>query len=72
MAGRIDAPAKCELRSVIRFLEAEGWFVEDDRCSCFLLDFTMTLRRAILTSGVFLIHGNACPHGAVVTQQFLE
>ena len=24
MAATIDAPAKCELRSVIRFLQAEG------------------------------------------------
>ncbi|GBM63233.1 hypothetical protein AVEN_145939-1 [Araneus ventricosus] len=39
MAGRIDAPAKCELRIVIRFLQAEGWFIEDDQCSCFLPDF---------------------------------
>ncbi|GBM18822.1 hypothetical protein AVEN_203100-1 [Araneus ventricosus] len=30
------------------------------------------LRRAILTSGVVLIHENTCPHKAVVTQQLLE
>ncbi|GBM03057.1 hypothetical protein AVEN_14566-1 [Araneus ventricosus] len=41
-AGRIDAPAKCELHSAVRFLQAEGWFVENDRCSCFLSDFTTT------------------------------
>ncbi|GBN00116.1 hypothetical protein AVEN_84473-1 [Araneus ventricosus] len=42
MAGGIDAPAKCELRSVISFLQAEGWFVENDQCSCFLSDLMMT------------------------------
>ncbi|GBL91736.1 hypothetical protein AVEN_71375-1 [Araneus ventricosus] len=30
------------------------------------------LRRAILTSGVVLIHDNAHPHSSVVTQQLLE
>ncbi|GBN34459.1 hypothetical protein AVEN_68090-1 [Araneus ventricosus] len=29
------------------------------------------LRRAILASGVVLIHDNACPHSAVETHEFL-
>ncbi|GBL85292.1 hypothetical protein AVEN_222756-1 [Araneus ventricosus] len=44
MAGRIDAPVKCELCRVIRFLQAEGWFEENDQCSCFLSSFTMTAK----------------------------
>ncbi|GBM19690.1 hypothetical protein AVEN_199858-1 [Araneus ventricosus] len=68
MAGRIDAPAKCELRSVILFLQAEGWFVE---ISC-ISQTLRRLRKFILTSGVVLIHDNARPHSAVVTQQLLE
>ncbi|GBL77480.1 hypothetical protein AVEN_41865-1 [Araneus ventricosus] len=35
---------KCELHSVIRFLQAEGWFVENDQCSCFLSDFARTAK----------------------------
>ncbi|GBM95081.1 hypothetical protein AVEN_111037-1 [Araneus ventricosus] len=45
MAGRIDAPSKCELRSVILFLQAAGWFVKGDQCSCSLSDFTTTAMR---------------------------
>ncbi|GBM63761.1 hypothetical protein AVEN_43373-1 [Araneus ventricosus] len=71
MANRIDSPAKCELRSAIRFSIAEGWFVEKDQFSYFLSDFTK-LRRPILTSGVVLIHDNARFHKNVVTQQLLE
>ncbi|GBM97468.1 hypothetical protein AVEN_176927-1 [Araneus ventricosus] len=44
MASRTDDPAKCELRSVIRFLQAEGWFMENDQCSCFFSDLTMTAK----------------------------
>ncbi|GBN08099.1 hypothetical protein AVEN_273850-1 [Araneus ventricosus] len=54
MASRTDAPAKSELLSVIRFLRAEGWFMENDQCSCFFSDLMMNP-----TSGVDLIHGNA-------------
>ncbi|GBO15530.1 hypothetical protein AVEN_249363-1 [Araneus ventricosus] len=63
MAGRIGALAKCELRSFIRFLQANGWFVENDQRSCFWSDF-MRLRRAILTSGDVFIHNNTHPHSA--------
>ncbi|GBM23816.1 hypothetical protein AVEN_32737-1 [Araneus ventricosus] len=41
MAGRIDASVKSNLRSFIRFHEAESWFVEKDQWSCFFSDFTM-------------------------------
>ncbi|GBM34997.1 hypothetical protein AVEN_240359-1 [Araneus ventricosus] len=33
---------------------------------------SLKLRRAILTFGVVLIHDNAHPHSAVVTQELLE
>ncbi|GBN03122.1 hypothetical protein AVEN_98388-1 [Araneus ventricosus] len=68
MACRIVDPVKCELRSVIRFLQAEGWFVGASV-------YCQTLRRlqgAILTSGVVLIHDNALPNNAVITQPLLE
>ncbi|GBN45803.1 hypothetical protein AVEN_77494-1 [Araneus ventricosus] len=68
MAGRIDASGKCELHLFFAFCEAEGVFVENDQCGC----FCQTLRRAIPTSGVILIHDNVHPHSAVVTQQLLE
>ena len=32
MAATIDAPAKCELRSVIRFLQAEGCSAAEIHC----------------------------------------
>ncbi|GBN54584.1 Histone-lysine N-methyltransferase SETMAR, partial [Araneus ventricosus] len=67
----IDAPAKYELRSFIRFLQAEGWFVENDQCSYFLSVYTR-LGRVILISGVVLIHDNTRPHSTVVTLQLLE
>ncbi|GBM61663.1 hypothetical protein AVEN_161283-1 [Araneus ventricosus] len=51
---------------------AEGWFVEDDQCSCFLSDFTTTAKSPILTSGVDLILDNARPQSAGVTQKLLE
>ncbi|GBN47147.1 hypothetical protein AVEN_91086-1 [Araneus ventricosus] len=70
MAGRIHAPAKCELRSFIRFLQAEGWVVENDQCSCLMSNFTR-LQTAILTSGDVLIHDNTRHHSAVVTQHLL-
>ncbi|GBN75282.1 hypothetical protein AVEN_141478-1 [Araneus ventricosus] len=70
MSGRIDAPAKCELRSDIRLFQAKDWFVENDQCSCFLSDFTR-MRRALPTSGDVLIRDNTRPHSAVVTQQVL-
>ncbi|GBM09672.1 hypothetical protein AVEN_186389-1 [Araneus ventricosus] len=41
MAGKIFTPAKCEFRSVICFLQAEGWFVDRVQCSCVLSGFTM-------------------------------
>ncbi|GBM43110.1 hypothetical protein AVEN_222166-1 [Araneus ventricosus] len=71
MAGRINVPAKCEVRSFTRFLQTEDWFMENDQCSCFLSDFKR-LRRAILTSGDVLIHDITRPHSVVVTQQLLE
>ncbi|GBN96995.1 hypothetical protein AVEN_58283-1 [Araneus ventricosus] len=69
MVGRIDAPAKCELHSVILFLQTERWFMENERCSCFLLDLIMTSKSH---SGVVLIHDNARPHSVVITQQLME
>ncbi|GBN04331.1 hypothetical protein AVEN_49201-1 [Araneus ventricosus] len=67
MAGRIDAPAKCELRSVICFFKQKVglWKTINAAVSC------QTLRRllnAILTSSVVVIHDNVRPQGADVTQ----
>ncbi|GBO09860.1 hypothetical protein AVEN_153858-1 [Araneus ventricosus] len=42
MASKTDAPAKCELRSIIRFLQAQGWLIKKDQCSCFLSVLLMT------------------------------
>ncbi|GBM38582.1 hypothetical protein AVEN_71688-1 [Araneus ventricosus] len=69
MAGRINTPAKCVFRSTIRFLQADGWLVENDRCSCLLSDFTT---KSIMASRVIFIHDNARPHNALVTQQLLK
>ncbi|GBM69954.1 hypothetical protein AVEN_210605-1 [Araneus ventricosus] len=71
IAGRIDAPTKCELRSVIRFFTQKVglWKTIDAAVSCQTL---RQLRRALLTSGVVLIHDSTRPHSAVVTQQLLE
>ncbi|GBM49854.1 hypothetical protein AVEN_64386-1 [Araneus ventricosus] len=71
MAGRNDALSKCELRNFIRFLQAEGWFADNDKRICFLSNFTGR-RKAILTPGDVFIHDNTRPHNAVVTQQLLE
>ncbi|GBN51410.1 hypothetical protein AVEN_64938-1 [Araneus ventricosus] len=68
MASKTDAPAMCELRSVIRFLEAEGWVMDIAVVSCRTL---RRLRRTILTFGVVFIHDNVRPHSAIVPQQFL-
>ncbi|GBN47342.1 hypothetical protein AVEN_187791-1 [Araneus ventricosus] len=62
MVGRIDAPAKCELHSFIRFFQAEG-----DQCSCFLPDFAKS--HLELSSFMPLAGGG---RSAVVTQQLLE
>ncbi|GBN59377.1 hypothetical protein AVEN_195847-1 [Araneus ventricosus] len=67
MAGRIDTPAKCELVIFSSFKQKVYYY----QYSCFLQVFTR-LRRVILTSGDVLIHDNAHPHSAVVTQQLLN
>ncbi|GBN76235.1 hypothetical protein AVEN_76866-1 [Araneus ventricosus] len=69
MAGRIDAPAKNEFRSVFLFFKQKV----DLRKTIIATVYCKTLRqlrRAILTSGVVFIHDNACPQSAVLTQQF--
>ncbi|GBO19026.1 hypothetical protein AVEN_22424-1 [Araneus ventricosus] len=70
MAGRTDAPAKCELRNGIHFLRVEGWFVEDDQCSCFLSNFTTSAK----SHSVFWSCPHSWqrrPHNAIVTQHLL-
>ncbi|GBM92833.1 hypothetical protein AVEN_222033-1 [Araneus ventricosus] len=71
MAGRIYAPAKCELRNVIRFIQAEVvlWKMINAAISCHT---SRQLRRAILTSGVVFNRDNIRHHSAAVTQQVLE
>ncbi|GBN25507.1 hypothetical protein AVEN_219402-1 [Araneus ventricosus] len=59
---------KCELHSVIHFLQPEGWFVENDQCSHFLSDLKTTAK-SILTSGVVFVHDKGHLHSAVLTQQ---
>ncbi|GBM77128.1 hypothetical protein AVEN_114438-1 [Araneus ventricosus] len=70
MAGRIDAPAKCELRRVICYFSSRKfWKTINAAVSCQTL---RQLQRAIMTSGVVLTRGNVLPHSAVATQQLLE
>ncbi|GBL80980.1 hypothetical protein AVEN_83073-1 [Araneus ventricosus] len=69
MASRTDAPAKCEFRSVICFLQAEGWKTMNAAVSCQTL---RRLRRGHSDFWSCLIHDNAHPHSAAVTQQLLE
>ncbi|GBL88681.1 hypothetical protein AVEN_195665-1 [Araneus ventricosus] len=70
MVGRIDAPAKCLLHSVIRFLQAVCCLWKTISAAVFCQ--TLGRRRAILTSGVVLIHDNARPHICVLIQQLME
>ncbi|GBN22122.1 hypothetical protein AVEN_232630-1 [Araneus ventricosus] len=37
VASKTDAPAKCELRSIIRFLQAQGWLMEKRSMQLFLV-----------------------------------
>ncbi|GBO31155.1 hypothetical protein AVEN_54495-1 [Araneus ventricosus] len=69
MAGVSDGLAKCELYNVFAFLKQKVglWKTIDAAIFCQTL---RRLRRAILTSGVVLIHDNACPHSGVVIQSF--
>ncbi|GBN43857.1 hypothetical protein AVEN_10999-1 [Araneus ventricosus] len=65
IADRINAPSKCELCSFTRFIQAKGWFVENDQCSCFLSDLTTTTK-SHSDFWSCLIHDKARPHSAVV------
>ncbi|GBL84764.1 hypothetical protein AVEN_93807-1 [Araneus ventricosus] len=51
------------------FKQKEGWKTINAAISCQTL---RRLRRAILTSGLVLIHDNARPHDAAVTQYLLD
>ncbi|GBL95701.1 hypothetical protein AVEN_659-1 [Araneus ventricosus] len=62
--------AKCELRIVIRFFQAEGWFVKNDQCSCFLSDFKTTAKSH--SDFWSCSHDNSRPHSAAATKQLLE
>ncbi|GBN31836.1 hypothetical protein AVEN_88678-1 [Araneus ventricosus] len=71
MAGGIVPPAKCELRSVIRFLQAEGCFVENDQCIYFLSDFTTTAKSH--SDFWSCLHSwQRQPSQAVITQELLK
>ncbi|GBM67966.1 hypothetical protein AVEN_22444-1 [Araneus ventricosus] len=64
-------PIRVVLRSVICFFKQEVGLWKT--INAFVSYQTLRrLRRAILTSGVALIHENCRPHNAVVTHQLLE
>jgi hypothetical protein len=84
MSKKIDNPADCEVRSGIRFLNAQNVLlvefmplgttinVESYCATLRRLRYAIqNRRRGILSSGVMLLHDNARPHAAARTQAML-
>jgi hypothetical protein len=82
---KINNPADCEVRSVIRFLNAQNVLLLEFMPRGTTINaesYCATLRRlryaiqnrwqGILSSGVMLLHDNARPHAAARTQAMLQ
>jgi hypothetical protein len=85
MNTKIDNPADCEVRSAIRFLNAQNALLvefmprgttinAESYCATLrrLRHAIQNRRRGILSSGVMLLHGNARQHAAARTQALLQ
>jgi histone-lysine N-methyltransferase SETMAR len=81
MNKKIDNPADCEVRSVIRFLNAQnvlvvGFMPQDTTInaeSLRRLRYAIQIRRrGLLSSGVMFLHDNACPHATARMQAMLQ
>jgi hypothetical protein len=82
MFKKIENPAACEMRSVIRFLNAKNMKLAEIHCElCDVYGEHATLkklrqairnkRRGMLSRGVVMIHDNARPHTAAATQNLI-
>jgi hypothetical protein len=82
MNKKIDNPADCEVRSVIRFFNAQNVLLvefmpqgttinAEPYCAALRYDI-QNRRRGLLSSGVMFLHDNACPHAAARTQAMLQ
>jgi hypothetical protein len=84
MCAAIETPGKCEIRTAICFLQAEAHSAAEihRRMSAvhgpnFMSDKSVrewcrNKKRGVLTSGVVLLHDNACPHTAAHTQALIQ
>jgi histone-lysine N-methyltransferase SETMAR len=85
MNKKIHNPADCEVRSAIRFLNAHNVLLVEFMPRSTTINaesYCATLRRlryaiqnrwwGLLSSGVLLLHDNACPHAAARTQAMLQ
>jgi hypothetical protein len=81
MNKKIDNPADCEVRSVIRFLNAQNVHAIDIHRQLMAVygEGVMTessvrkwCRMCLLSSGVMLLHDNVRPHAAARTQAMLQ
>jgi hypothetical protein len=85
MNKKIDSPADCEVRSAIRFLNAQNVLLvefmplgttinAESYCATLrrLRYAIQNRRRGILSSGVMLLHDNARQHAAARTQAMLQ
>jgi hypothetical protein len=84
MNTKIDNPADCEVRFVIRFLNTQNVLVEfmprgttiNAKSYCATLRrlryAIQNRRRGILSSGMMLLHDNAYPHAAARMQAMLQ
>jgi hypothetical protein len=81
MFKKIENPAACEMRSVIRFLNPKNMKPAEICQLCDVYEVHATLkklrrairnkRRGMLSRGVVMIHDNARPHTAAATQNLI-